>query len=106
MLTYLCVGLPVCEVLGLQRVPINIMIRLTVLHGNKGGCELLSVCVCLNENKAKLLTAADFCSAAQVEFPIRESYAGTVYQRPAAPMHLNVVLQHAQTPQDTEPSQC
>lgn len=52
--------------------------------------------MCLNGNKAKLLTEADFCSAAQVEFPIREKYADTVYQRPAAPMHL--VLQHAQTP--------
>lgn len=30
--------------------------------------------VCLNESKAKLLTVADFCSTAQVEFPIRESY--------------------------------
>ena len=75
--------------------------------GTKVGVSFLSVCVCvcvcvcvracLNENKAKLLTAAHFCSAAQVEFPIRERCAGTVYQRPAAPMHLSVVLQHAQT---------
>lgn len=75
---------------------LNIRIRITALHVNKGGCELLSVC--LNENKAKLLTVAHFCSTAQVEFPIRESYAGTIYQRPAAPMHLCVVLQHAQIP--------
>lgn len=71
--------------------------------GTKVGVSFLSVsvnvCVCarLNENKAKLLTAAHFCSAAQVEFPIRERCAGTVYQRPAAPMHLSVVLLHAQT---------
>lgn len=53
--------------------------------------------MCLNENKAKLLTVADFCSAAQVEFPIRERYACTVYRRPAAPMHPSLVLQDAQT---------
>lgn len=56
------------------------------------------MCVRLNENKAKLLTVADFCSTAQVEFPIRERYADTVYQRPAEPMHLSVVVQHALTP--------
>lgn len=32
--------------------------------------------VCLNENKAEPLTVADFCSAAQVEFPIREDTLG------------------------------
>ena len=81
-----------CELPGLKSVPINHIIRLTVLHGKKGGCELLFEC--LNENKAELLTVADFRSAAQVEFPIRECYTGIVYQRSAAPMHPSAVLQH------------
>lgn len=85
-----------CELLGLKSIPVNVMIRLTVLHGKKSGCELL--CLYLNENKAELLTLAGFCSAAQVEFPIRESYIGTVYQRSAAPMHPFVALQRAPTP--------
>lgn len=59
-------------------------------------CVRVCMCVFLNENKAELLTVADFCSTAQVEFPIRGSYTGTMYQRSAAPMHRAVVLQRPQ----------
>lgn len=38
----------------------------------------LWACVSPNENKAKLLTVADFCTARQVEFPIIEYYIGVL----------------------------
>ncbi len=79
---------------------IRIRLRTDVLHGNKGGCELLGVLM-----KTKLSCWLWHISAPlhRLNFQL-ESYAGTVYQRPAAPMHLSVVLQHAQLLQYTEPS--
>lgn len=57
------------------------------------------VYVCVNENKAGLLTLADFCSAAQTEFPIRGNCTGGEYQRSAAPQWSAAAHSHVSQPQ-------